>query len=176
MALMLLLETVDRHALMRETAGFLARRLDEELQPRVPERLQAAVSAQLRAFADGLLLDEEVEEAGTSLPPQIRAQLAQPGGLDAVLAQLQVVGPVLTGPGLPAPGQQTGREEHGVKGVPATVPFARQATWTFLFDYGDDWLFDVTYQGTQDAPPRVRLPRVLDALGTAPEQYPEWDE
>ncbi|PTA68112.1 hypothetical protein C8263_08530 [Deinococcus arcticus] len=174
LALMLLLETVDRHALMRETAAFLARRLEEELLPHAPERLRAALAGQLRTFADGLLLDEEQDE-GSSLPPQIRERLAQPGGLDAVLGQLQVVGPVLSGPGLLGPGLPTGREEHGVKGVPATVPFGRQATWTFLFDYGDDWTFDVTYQGLQDAPPRVRLPRVLDALGTAPQQYPDWD-
>ena len=61
-------------------------------------------------------------------------------------------------------------------GVPAATPFERQPKWTFLFDYGDDWTFDVTYQGVQDAPPRVRLPRVLESLGTAPEQYPAYEE
>ena len=63
-----------------------------------------------------------------------------------------------------------------LRGVPVTEPFGRQEKWTFLFDYGDDWTFDVTYQGLQEAPPRVRLPRVLESVGTAPEQYPEWDE
>ena len=102
--------------------------------------------------------------------------LAQPGGIEQVLATLA---PARQGIGLPgldeldsAPG---GREEYGVRGVPVTEPFGRQEKWTFLFDYGDDWTFDVTYQGLQEAPPRVRLPRVLESVATAPEQYPEWE-
>lgn len=185
LALMLGLETVDRRALMHETADFLTGRLAEELLPRVPERLRDEVGERLTAFtAETLSLEEEEEEDfRLPLPPEARALLEQPGGLEQVMgmfltARDQLAGGALPGTlggGLGSAGSG-GAEEQGLTGVPVTVPFGQQPTWTFLFDYGDDWTFDVTYQGVQDAPPRVRLPHVLETLGTAPEQYPEWEE
>jgi hypothetical protein len=174
LALLLGMEALDKLALLRETAEFLARRLEEELLPRLPERLHEPVRAKLRDFTADLLDVEELEKAQAEdslpLPPEARELLGQPGGLEQLLGMFQAV--------QAAPGAFGGpsREEHGVSGVPVTVPFGRQPKWTFLFDYGDDWTFDVTSQGVQEAPPRVRLPRVLDSLGTAPEQYPEWEE
>ncbi|MDL2344123.1 hypothetical protein QOL99_08155 [Deinococcus sp. MIMF12] len=185
LALTLALDGLSQSALLRETAAFLTRRLEEEVLPRVPGRLQDAVRERLSAFAaEALALGEEEEDVSFSvaMPPEVRAMLARPDGIEQVLATLaparQGLGAGDDLPGLagldPAPGR--GREEHGVRGVPVTEPFGRQEKWTFLFDYGDDWTFDVTYQGLQDAPPRVRLPHVLDSVGTAPDQYPEWDE
>jgi len=177
LALMLLLEVVDRRALLRETAGFLTRRLEEEVLPRVPERLREGVGESLKSFASEMLtVDDPEEDFSLPLPPGVREMLEQPGGLEQVLGRMQLVAPALAGPGLPSGLLGPQREEYGVKGVPVTEPFERQEKWTFLFDYGDDWMFDVTYQGVQDAPPRVRLPHVLETLGTVPEQYPEWEE
>jgi hypothetical protein len=47
---------------------------------------------------------------------------------------------------------------------------------TFLFDYGDEWLFQVTLTGTGQKTPRMRYPKVLATQGKAPEQYPAWEE
>ncbi|WP_104990024.1 hypothetical protein [Deinococcus sp. NW-56] len=183
LALTLALDGVSQSALLREAAAFLTRRLEEEVLPRVPERLRGAVRERLAAFAAEALALEEGEEDGSFevlMPPEMRAMLAQPDGMEQVLATLAPARTMLGQGGLPGLAGldlslSGGREEHGVRGVPVTEPFGRQEKWTFLFDYGDDWTFDVTYQGLQEAPPRVRLPRVLESVGTAPEQYPEWE-
>jgi len=43
----------------------------------------------------------------------------------------------------------------------------------FVFDYGDEWLFQV--QLTEKAP-KTRYPRMVAATGEAPSQYPDMDE
>jgi hypothetical protein len=47
---------------------------------------------------------------------------------------------------------------------------------TFLFDYGDEWLFRVKATGLGKKERGVKYPRVLKSLGDAPEQYPSDDE
>jgi Plasmid pRiA4b ORF-3-like protein len=47
---------------------------------------------------------------------------------------------------------------------------------TFLFDYGDEWLFRVKTTGLGKKERGVKYPRVLKVLGDAPEQYPSDDE
>lgn len=43
----------------------------------------------------------------------------------------------------------------------------------FLFDYGDDWRFQVELIGQGEKTPRARYPKVvLKAVGKAPPQYP----
>lgn len=49
--------------------------------------------------------------------------------------------------------------------------------WWMLFDYGDDWVFELVYQ--KDTPPLfVKKPNgsVIATNGEAPEQYPAWEE
>jgi hypothetical protein len=46
----------------------------------------------------------------------------------------------------------------------------------FLFDYGDDWRFQVELTAFGEKKPNMRYPRMLAAVGTAPEQYPDMDE
>src|SRR5829696_6183158 len=46
---------------------------------------------------------------------------------------------------------------------------------TFLFDYGDEWLFRVEVVGLGQKVAKVRYPRVLKEGGEAPEQYPDPD-
>lgn len=49
--------------------------------------------------------------------------------------------------------------------------------WWMLFDYGDDWIFELVYQ--KDAPPLFAdkpSGSVIAVSGDAPEQYPSWDE
>jgi hypothetical protein len=47
---------------------------------------------------------------------------------------------------------------------------------TFLFDYGDEWLFQVTLTGTGQKAPKTRYPKVLATQGASPEQYPDAEE
>jgi hypothetical protein len=44
---------------------------------------------------------------------------------------------------------------------------------TFLYDYGDNWQFRIEVIGRNRKTAGVRYPRLLKAIGTAPEQYPD---
>ena len=73
-----------------------------------------------------------------------------------------------------------GEADPGVLGVKKTkIARAFPAvghTMLFLFDYGDEWRFRVTLQGTAKKIEKVRYPRVVATRGESPEQYPEPDE
>jgi len=45
----------------------------------------------------------------------------------------------------------------------------------YLFDYGDEWLFEVEFieEGTSDG---RRYPRIIDSKGESPQQYADYDE
>ena len=47
---------------------------------------------------------------------------------------------------------------------------------TFLFDYGDEWLFQVTLTGNGQKAPKAKYPKVLAKQGASPEQYPDPEE
>jgi len=49
--------------------------------------------------------------------------------------------------------------------------------WLFIFDYGDEWHFDVAFQGaSDDVDLKADYPRVVGSHGDAPPQYPRWDD
>jgi hypothetical protein len=73
-----------------------------------------------------------------------------------------------------------GEADPGVRGVRKTkieeaFPAAGHVL-TFLFDYGDEWLFRVKLTGTARKVAKVRYPRVVASKGEAPKQYPDPDE
>ncbi len=41
----------------------------------------------------------------------------------------------------------------------------------FLFDYGDEWMFEVTLKATGDKVEGVKYPRIISKIGQAPTQY-----
>jgi len=45
----------------------------------------------------------------------------------------------------------------------------------YLFDYGDEWWHEVTYEGIKDCKEK-EYPSVLLKKGDSPEQYPDVDE
>jgi hypothetical protein len=47
---------------------------------------------------------------------------------------------------------------------------------TFLFDYGDRWLFDVKTTALGKSKPKTRYPKTLARSGPSPEQYPDEEE
>jgi hypothetical protein len=61
----------------------------------------------------------------------------------------------------------------GVKRTKIAVAFPRVGhSMTFLFDYGDDWLFKVELRGEGEKIAGLRYPRIVAKHGEAPEQYP----
>ncbi|MDO3409466.1 calcium-binding protein [Saccharibacillus sp. CPCC 101409] len=45
-----------------------------------------------------------------------------------------------------------------------------------LFDYGDEWRFIVQFLGDETLPAGITAPAVLESVGEAPEQYPDWED
>ncbi len=56
--------------------------------------------------------------------------------------------------------------------VAAAFPKLRHRM-TFLFDYGDEWLFQVTLTGNGERAPKTKYPKVLAQQGASLEQYPD---
>jgi hypothetical protein len=75
-----------------------------------------------------------------------------------------------------------GEGDEGAKGVErtrATEAFASVGSkMLMLFDYGDEWLFQVELIERKPKEARVRLPQVVASVGKAPAQYsyPEDDD
>ena len=70
-----------------------------------------------------------------------------------------------------------GGEARSVKKTKVAQAFpAVGSKMQFLFDYGDDWRFQVELIGQGEKTPRARYPKVLKAVGKAPPQYPPEDE
>jgi hypothetical protein len=47
----------------------------------------------------------------------------------------------------------------------------------YLFDYGDEWKFSVRVHAVNDnADASAQYPRLVESVGDAPKQYPDWEE
>jgi hypothetical protein len=74
-------------------------------------------------------------------------------------------------------GEPTSDDALGVETVSVATAFPTVGKrMTLLFDYGDEWLFDVELIGVGRTEPHMRYPRLLRQRGDAPEQYPPLDE
>ncbi|MGA3401881.1 MAG: hypothetical protein ABSC95_21925 [Acetobacteraceae bacterium] len=74
-------------------------------------------------------------------------------------------------------GDPTDEHAFGVETISVATGFPQIGhRMTLLFDYGDEWLFDVKLTGVGQAEPRIRYPRLLRQGGEAPEQYPSFDD
>ena len=56
------------------------------------------------------------------------------------------------------------------------VPLPEGQSMTYLFDFGDQWKFDVALERVDPVDAALTDPIVLDGHGEAPEQYPSWDQ
>jgi hypothetical protein len=61
------------------------------------------------------------------------------------------------------------------------LPLRPGSMLEYLFDFGDNWLFEVRLEKLEPVNPKIRKPAVIDGRGQAPPQYPnfddeEWDE
>jgi hypothetical protein len=68
-------------------------------------------------------------------------------------------------------------DERSVKRTSVAEAFPKLGhRLTFLFDYGDEWLFGVEAIGTGRKAPKARYPKVVAKTGASPEQYPDPEE
>ena len=56
------------------------------------------------------------------------------------------------------------------------LPLRVGQTMTYLYDFGDQWEFDVTLERIDPPDASIREPLILESHGESPEQYPRWDE
>ena len=55
-------------------------------------------------------------------------------------------------------------------------PLVRKKLY-YLFDFGDKWTFEIRKaRGAKKPEAGVKYPRVVEAVGPAPEQYPRWED
>ena len=55
-------------------------------------------------------------------------------------------------------------------------PLGRKKLY-YLFDFGDMWTFEIRKaRGAKKPEAGVKYPRVVEALGPGPEQYPRWED
>lgn len=46
----------------------------------------------------------------------------------------------------------------------------------FLYDFGDNWEFQVTLEEIRQERKKLKYPKIIDEHGKAPDQYPDWDD
>lgn len=56
------------------------------------------------------------------------------------------------------------------------LPLLPGSSMEYLFDFGDQWRFDVKLERVEPAEAKIKQPKVIEKHGKAPEQYPNWDE
>jgi len=56
-----------------------------------------------------------------------------------------------------------------------SLPLAPGQSMTFLFDFGDDWEFNVKLEKIAPPNPKMKKPKLVAKRGAAPEQYPHAD-
>ncbi len=67
-------------------------------------------------------------------------------------------------------------DEPGVKATLIQDVFTPGKSLCFLFDYGDDWYFDVHCDDVRETKGTRNTRRILGRTGTAPEQYPDFED
>ena len=62
--------------------------------------------------------------------------------------------------------------------ISSVWPFPTGMKLYYLFDFGDNWLFQINKTRHKDKliQPGIVYPRVIEARGKNPEQYPDWEE
>jgi len=59
----------------------------------------------------------------------------------------------------------------------SSLNLQRGQKFLYLFDYGDEWRFNVKVHAiNEEADTALTYPRIVESVGEAPQQYPDWDE
>ena len=73
-------------------------------------------------------------------------------------------------------GEDASEGDRGVYTTMLLDVFQPKKKLIFLFDYGDDWRFDVTCKSIEERTSNFRKPKILNPNGTPPIQYPDMDD
>ncbi len=63
-------------------------------------------------------------------------------------------------------------------GISEVWPLPQGMKLYYLFDFGDQWVFQINKTRHKDKTPEpgATYPRLIEAIGKNPEQYPDWEE
>lgn len=73
-------------------------------------------------------------------------------------------------------GEESNPGDPGVKTTALLDVFHPGKKLIFLFDYGDDWHFDVTCKSIEVTTSKFRKPKILNPKGKPPSQYEDFDD
>ncbi len=74
-------------------------------------------------------------------------------------------------------GEESSPESQSVKKSKVANAFDRNGkSLVFLFDYGDEWLFEVKRTEAREQPAPKAFWKLLKSVGDAPPQYPDFEE
>jgi len=65
---------------------------------------------------------------------------------------------------------------NAAKAKLATLGLRPKQTFSYLFDFGDEWWHEITVEEIDAKPDKGKYPRILEKHGKSPEQYPDMDE
>ena len=72
-----------------------------------------------------------------------------------------------------------GEQGQGPSGDEVSVnelPLLPGQSMTLVYDFGDNWQFDVKLEAIEPLEAKIKAPCILEKHGQAPEQYPRWDD
>ncbi|AWR86119.1 hypothetical protein Mtai_v1c08750 [Meiothermus taiwanensis WR-220] len=126
--------------------------MKDTLLPRIPPHLHKEVER---------MIEEEVEDIKART--QADRELLKMFGLDS---------------GGPLPFLQDEEPRpRSVKNTRISEAFTKlKQKMLFVFDYGDDWRFEVQLVRTEPRQKGVRYPKVLERVGESPKQYPDYED
>ena len=126
-------------------------------------------------------------QTNDELRSQVKKMMSEQFGVPAFVADL-VLGNAgalmgMFGEGMSSmmPGDDDEEEEDEAGDVRTTTLDSLELqpgqSFLYLFDYGDEWHFNVRVHAVdENASPTIQYPRVVQIVGEAPPQYPDWDD
>lgn len=161
-------------------------KLAAELGDESAEQLRAALGDQPppQSFEEMLSLIESTPELRAQVKKMMTEQLGIPGFMaDMMMNNLGSLMNMLPQGLLGGLEDEEAEEEEEPE--PGDVRFTTLDSldlkigkqFMYLFDYGEEWQFNVRVHAVNaDADPDAEYPRLVEGVGEAPPQYPEWEE
>jgi len=56
------------------------------------------------------------------------------------------------------------------------VPLQPGEAMKYVFDFGDNWRFDILLEAIDPPQPKLKRPAIIASHGKAPPQYRHWDD
>ena len=158
------------------------------LPPGMPTGAQMPTPDQLRGMMQMLKSDPQAREQfmqvmseQTGLPPMMVQMLM--GNMESALSGMsnEQVNELLQmdSPFGDDDDEDGGEEAAGdVRATPlASLNLRKGQNFLYLFDYGDEWRFNVRLHAiNENGDPEAEYPKIVESVGTAPQQYPDWEE